>query len=183
VSSKPTLPELESLTFLLNLPFSSLSLDQENEGCKEVPDANKLQQLMQLRDKVIGATLKLKRQNLKLSVKELSSRSKIPVSLIKRYEFGKASIPLDELEALCTILQIDAETLINKHSPIGIWHREQKRTKDFATLPDNMQEFISNPENIDFIQTAMDMKNARIDNPKSILESMNISPMLNLEED
>ena len=179
----PSLPEVELLGFLIGVPLHSLTEQEDAVSIPKRSEPRKVQLLKQVRDKVIGTSIQLRRQAMKMNLKELSNQTQIPISRLKRYELGEVSIPLNELDFLCTALQLDYSTLIDQQSPVGIWHNEQKRIYGFLQLPQEMQDFLVNKENLAFLESAMRIKQTGIDNLDAALKSQDNFPPLKLEED
>ena len=84
----PSLPELEILVYYLKLPidhfWGKASISEE----QLVTDPLDLPQLMELRQRMIGALLRQQRNNASISIKSLTLDTGIPSSRIKAYELG-----------------------------------------------------------------------------------------------
>ena len=100
----PSLPELESLAYFLSLPMEHFWGKAAVSDAAAQPEMPDLPQLVQLRQRMIGALLRQERTNSNLSIKTLSAETGIPAGRIKAYELGERPIPLPELEALATSL-------------------------------------------------------------------------------
>ncbi len=99
--STPSLPQLEGLTRCLlaaaageRIEFAKFSLSDGAE-------------YYLLRQRMIGAQLKLARQRQDFAVEEVGRRSSLDSNLIERYEFGEVMIPLDHLCVLAQAVRQD----------------------------------------------------------------------------
>ena len=113
----PSLPELESLSYIFNIPLPALLDPQALSKFIHKPDTEQLKQLLDIRLHIIATRLQLARENQKISYKELSKQTKISASRIKRYERGELPIPLDELTALSEALNENFENLLGPGKP------------------------------------------------------------------
>ena len=168
----PSLPEIESLAYFLNLPidhFWGKSAVSDDALPTEPLD---LPQLAQLRQRMIGALLRQERNNASLSIKTLSQETGIPGARIKAYELGERSIPLPELEALVTSLSARVETFFDQSGPIGQWMTEQKSMKQFMQLPPELQGFVCQPVNRPYLELAIKLSSMSSEKLRSVAEGL-----------
>jgi len=152
----PTLSELESLSYFMNTPLTELihtQADSEPSGITN-PDEENLLHLIEIRDSVIGILLQIEIEKNELTLKSLANRCAIPVSRLKRWESGQDGIPLDDLLKLARELNIDPAAFLDVNSPIGLWQQQQQRISAFLNLPQEMQAFVSDPDNIPYLSLA-----------------------------
>jgi transcriptional regulator with XRE-family HTH domain len=168
----PSLPELEALAFFLSLPMEHFwgraAVSEEAVG-PEMPD---LPQLVQLRQRMIGALLRQERNNSNLSIKTLSNETGIPAARIKAYELGERPIPLPELEALATSLSARIEVFFDESGPIGKWMEAQKSMKQFLELPPELQSFVGQPVNRPYLDLAVKLSSMSSDKLRSVAEGL-----------
>ncbi|MCE2472066.1 MAG: helix-turn-helix transcriptional regulator [Anaerolineae bacterium] len=99
--SVPSLPQLEGLTrFLL------ATADGEDAESAEVNFARGAEYYL-LRQRMIGAKLKLARQMQAFALEELGARTGLDIDLIERYEFGEVKIPIHHLCVLAQAVRQD----------------------------------------------------------------------------
>lgn len=168
----PSLPELETLAYFLNLPmehFWGRGTEPEESSPVESPD---LPQLAQLRQRMIGALLRQERNNASLSLKTLSHDTGIPVARIKAYELGERPIPLPELEALAASLSARIENFFDQSGPIGKWMGARKSMKHFLDLPEELQAFVSQPVNRPYLELAVKLSSMSSENLRSVAEGL-----------
>ncbi|MDK2981263.1 MAG: hypothetical protein PWQ55_1610 [Chloroflexota bacterium] len=143
----PSLPELEALSYVYNLPLPALLDPQALARFIHRPDVEQLNQLLDIRQKIIATRLQLAREAMGISYKELSRQTHITTGRIKKYENGEQPIPLDELTALSEVLDVDFENLLDRESPIGHWQSRLIKMLSFSELSEETQTFALEPEN------------------------------------
>ena len=170
----PSLPELESLAYLYNIPLPALLDPQALTKFIHKPDTEQLKQLLDIRLQIIATRLQLARENQNISYRELSKRTKIPTSRIKRYERGESAIPLNELTALSEALNEDFDNLLDKESPIGQWHTTLVKTLSFSELPEETQTFALEPSNQPYIALVKRLKEIGQEKFEQLAESIQV---------
>jgi transcriptional regulator with XRE-family HTH domain len=168
----PSMPELEILAYYLRLPmeqfWASTSVSTESAP-EEPPD---LPQLVQIRQRMIGALLRQERTNANLSLKSLAQQSGLSVSRIKAYELGRRPIPLPELEALLGPLGSRMEVFFDQSGPIGQWMAGQKSSRLFLELPDDLQAFVCQPVNRPYLELAVKLSEMSSENLRAVAEGL-----------
>ena len=168
----PSLPELEILVYYLRLPIdhfwgkASISSDHLAMEPLDLP------QLMELRQRMIGALLRQERNTASLSIKALTQETGIPSGRIKAYELGERAIPLPELEALLTALGARIDTFFDQSGPIGEWMSDQKSMQQFLDLPKELQAFVCQPVNRPYLELAMKLSSMSTDKLRSVAEGL-----------
>jgi len=168
----PSLPELEVLVYYLRLSidhfWGKASISNEHLATEPLD----LPQLMELRQRMIGALLRQERNTASLSIKALTQETGIPVGRIKAYELGERAIPLPELEALLTALGGRIETFFDQSGPIGQWMTDQKSMQQFLGLPKELQTFVCQPVNRPYLELAMKLSSMSTDKLRSVAEGL-----------
>src|SRR5574340_438828 len=159
----PSLPELEALAYFFGLPIEHFWGKSAVSDGPTQPEPADLPQLVQLRQRMIGALLRQERTKSELSIKTLSSETGIPAARIKAYELGERPIPLPELEALATSLSARVEVFFDQNGPIGKWMWAQKSLKQFMELPTELQTFVSQPVNRPYLELAVKLSSMSSD--------------------
>jgi transcriptional regulator with XRE-family HTH domain len=149
----PSLPALESLAYIYQIPLDVLASPDKLEDFTYQPNSEQLQQLLKVRRNIISTSLQIALDNREMSQKELSAQTGVSRSKIKRYLDGD-DIPLDALKKISDALSIDQKQLIDSESQIGFWQAKQKAFEKFSQMPEAMVEFLSKSENLDFISLA-----------------------------
>jgi transcriptional regulator with XRE-family HTH domain len=164
----PSLPELESIAYFLGILPVDLLKDQTIEFEKQNVNTEQLQQFMQLRHRILSATLQLLRSHKNLSLKEVSSLSGISTARIKRYEMTSTPIPLNDLLALCKALGTTLPTLLDQSGFLAERQKKIERERSIHQLPMVLQDFINDPENLSFLHLAVRLKETGIENLESL---------------
>ena len=137
----PSLAELEALSYIYSVPLAALFNPGEFPEIFKVPDADQLQQLLQIRKRIISTTLQIAFEKTGKSLKEISKIAGLSVAKYKRFLGGEIDIPINDLQRIASGLDLDLNTLMDSESQIGQWQEFQKKKIAFAKLPDNSQSF------------------------------------------
>ena len=179
----PSLPELESLAYIYNIPLPALLDPQSLPKYIHQPNTRQFKQLLDIRSHIIATRLQLAREKQGISYKELSKQTNISVSRIKRYEHGEQPIPLNELTSLSEALGMDFANLLDSESPIGNWQTTLIKMQSFSELPDETQAFALNPANQPYIALAKQLQEIGQEKFKKLAESIqDILNTYNLKE-
>lgn len=168
----PSLPELEVLAYLLNLPLHHFwSKDAISDNAHSIETLN-LPALVGIRQRLVGAYLRQMRETASISPRALAELAGFPASRIKSYELGERPIPLPELEGLVALLGGQIETLFDQTSPIGLWMAQQKAVQEFLQLPAEVQNFVCKPVNRPYLELAMKLSNMSTEKLRSVAEDL-----------
>jgi transcriptional regulator with XRE-family HTH domain len=164
----PSLPEAEMLAFFFDLQPRELLGSEIRDFPITHATVEQMKQLVQLRQRIISATLQLNRSEKKISLKELSAQSGVPAAKIKRYELTKQPVPLNDLESICKILEIPVESLLDQSSFIAEKQKKILADSTFQNLPPEMQRFVTELGNQSFLKLAMRLKETGIENIENL---------------
>ena len=167
-----SLPEIESLAYFLGVIPQVLLGEQPLKQELSQITRDQLQQLIQIRQRIISATIQLARTQKNLSLKNLAESTKIPVVRLKRFEKTATAIPLNELHAITAALDIAFPSLFNQSGPFAHWLEEKKELAAFSELPEPIQEFVLTPENKKFLELALRLKETGIQNLEGLTASL-----------
>ncbi len=167
----PSLPELESLAYYLGVPLEHFWGSQSISDDPR-PDLTSQERLRQIRDRIIGTSIRATRDKLDVSLADIAERTSISKSTLRRYELGESSIPLPELELITHTLQMKLDDLFDKKGTIGKWRIEKKNVEQFMELPPNLQEFVSRPINRPYIELAMRLNELSVEKLRLIAEGL-----------
>lgn len=134
-ANSPSLPELELLAFYLGTPINHFWSEQVVSQEPHPTERLATRDLLGLRHRAIAAMLRQARIEKNLSQKELSDRTGISTSRIRRYESGETPVPLPELEALAASLGYDIDQFADNSGPVGEWIGRQRAGERFEELP------------------------------------------------
>ena len=153
--SSPSLPELEALAYFLDFPIDHFWGNQIQPTDKMASFQSSEDIRQNLRDRIIATKLRLARKNADISVKQLAKASSIPSSQIKSYEMAKNPIPLPELVILGRILELPIEVFLDNIGRIMEWRNEKDIYQRFTKLPPSIQTFLTDPQNLRYIEISM----------------------------
>jgi len=168
----PSLPEVELMVYFLKLPLlhfwgsEAISDDASPIAPLDLP------RLRLVRQRMIGALLRQKRENANKSVRSLAQETSIKSGLIKNYELGERPIPMPDLEILLEALESRVEELFDQSGPVGQWMTEQKAMHDFLKLPPELRAFVSQPVNSPYIELARKLSAMSTERLRSVAENL-----------
>ena len=165
-----SLPELEVLAYLLDTAVSHFWDREPEVGPEETPP---LEDVLALRHRIVGALLRQARIEADVSQKELATLLGCSTSRLSSYEYGKRPIPLSELELLAQRLNLPLDYFLDtKEGPVGEWHRREEAWQRFIEFPKEMQEFVSQPINIKYLEIAMRLAQMSAEGLRDIAEGL-----------
>lgn len=169
----PSLPELELLAFFLDTPLTHFWGNQakseaEERGPAQLPAAA----LTSLRDRIIGAQLRKARTNARIRLKDLANALGLTPGRLSAYEFGEKSIPLPELEAIASRLNLSVEDLFETRGPVGEWDSARRALERLQQLPPDLREFVTQPMNESYLRLAHRLSQLPTDRLRGIAESL-----------
>ena len=151
----PSLPELEMLAYVLDVPLSYFWGDQVlSEQIAPALNALPAAEVAALRHRIVGALLRQARQQAQLEAVDLAEGAGVTPAQLAAYELGQDPIPLPELEALAARLGVPIDHFLETHGPIGEWDSRQRAFERFNRLPAELREFVSRPINESYLRLA-----------------------------
>jgi transcriptional regulator with XRE-family HTH domain len=169
----PSLPELEAFSYFLEKPLTQFLGDQFEQDIKAKDEApTTVGQYIMLRQRVIGANLRLARTEANFSLKNLADKTSISVSKIGRYEKGESSIPLPELEIISQTIKLPLESLFVQSGKVGNWRKKLEMIDEFMKLPSELQQFVSKPVNRPYIDLAIRLSSLSADKLRAVAEGL-----------
>lgn len=165
----PSLPELESLAFELDLPlehfWGNKALSSQDETMEEQSTAAG-------RNSSIGNTLKQKREAGNISMGELAEKTGLDETRLASFEAGHTPIPIPELEVVAQVLKLPLEDLFVRDGPIGEWRIANQLVQDFLRLPLDLQQFITKPVNRPYLDLSTRLSNLSVEKLRAIAEGL-----------
>lgn len=168
----PSLPELEVLSYALNLPLQQFwSKDAKSDDAPPSAALN-LPVHIGIRQRLIGALLRQTREKANISPRVLSEQSGLSTARLKSYELGERPIPLPVLEGLTFLLGGQIEMLFDQSGSIGVWMVQQKAIQEFLQLPVELQNFVCKPINRPYVELAMKLSGMPTNKLRSVAEDI-----------
>jgi transcriptional regulator with XRE-family HTH domain len=168
----PSLPELETLVYYLDLPIDHFWSREIKSNTPLPIEALDMPKILSVRQRKIGALLRQERTNASISIRNLAHETGISGARIKAYELGERSIPLPELEVLVSTLGGRIETFFDRSGPIGQWLTSEEAIQNFLELPEELRQFVSLPVNRPYLELAMKLSNMSKDKLRSVAEDL-----------
>lgn len=170
----PTLPQLELLAAYLDVPISHFwGVDTLQSGGELVSAQD---EYIALRNRMIGALLRVAREEQSISLDQLAEASGLDAAQIEAYELGDKPIPMHELTVLSNAVKKNMRYFLESESHLGEWLAMREEWKHFTELPPEIREFAANPRNLGFIEIAIMFSQMPADKLRRVGESvLNIS--------
>ena len=168
----PTIPILEALAFYLDVPIDQF---WSSQTISEKPAEETLQQkerLRQLRNRIIGASLKMHRSNLNFSLHEVAVATSIDEDQLTKYELGEVPVPIPELELLAKTYEVRIEQFFDQKSSIGKRRVQQMAIQGFLELTPELQEFVCRPVNKPYLDLAMRLSELSVEKLRGVAEGL-----------
>ena len=167
----PSLPQLELLALYLDLPLEHFWGKQSLSQAAKTPDAlQEKERLVQLRNRVIGTSLRMARSNANLSYAQVSEKTGVGEEQLMRYELGEIAIPVSELELLSRALDTSVDSFYDQKGPIGKWRIQQGTMQKFLDLPPEVQQFVAKPVNRPYLELAMRLSDLSAEKLRAVAE-------------
>ncbi|HJR79718.1 MAG TPA: hypothetical protein VJ821_06585 [Anaerolineales bacterium] len=168
----PSLPELETLVYFLDLPmdhFWGKEVKSEQASQHKTLD---LPRLLSVRQRKIGALLRQERMNASISLRNLEHATNIPGERIEAYELGELPVPLPELELLVKTLGGRIESFFDRSGPIGQWMMNEEAVQHFLEMPVELQQFVAMPVNRPYLELARKLSTMSRDKLRAVAEDL-----------
>ena len=171
----PSLPQLELLSYFLNVPVSHFwGVDTLQATADDLTSAQG--EYLSLRDRMIGALLRIAREEVSMSLEALSAETGVSVEQINAYELGELPAPMHELTVLSNAVRKNVSYFLESGSHLGDWLAMREEWKDFTHLPPDLRKFAANPLNVGFLEIAILFSQMPADKLRRVGESvLNIS--------
>jgi transcriptional regulator with XRE-family HTH domain len=168
----PSLPELENLAYYLDISIDHFWGAESLSARRKPENVQQKEQLRNLRNRVIGASLRASRTKLNLSLQDLATKTAIPEDKLNQYESGVCPAPLSELEILSSALEIPVIDLIDQRGPVGKWRVEKIEVDHFLTLDPEVRQFVCKPVNLPYINLAKRLSLMSVEKLRAIAETI-----------
>jgi transcriptional regulator with XRE-family HTH domain len=168
----PSLPKLEVLAYYLGVSMDHFWGDRaisENGS----PALNiDIDQLVGLRQRMIGALLRQARQQAELSLEAVAESVGIPPDRLEACEMAEDELSLPVLEAVCSVLGQPIDDFIDKYGPVGVWSSQQQSVQEYLKLPEELQAFVTKPINRPYLELAHRLSAMSVDKLRAVGEGI-----------
>jgi transcriptional regulator with XRE-family HTH domain len=155
-----TLPQMEGLSDILDVPLNCLLGDQEMPSEPPLSRPLYIQRRMELRRKIIGVLLRQARQNGGYTMEEMAAELGCEADDLARIELGQDPIALVDLQALADSLELSiGEFLAADGTPPPVVAVEAAAAPptDLAHLSPELRAFVEEPMNAAYLQIALNL--------------------------
>jgi transcriptional regulator with XRE-family HTH domain len=164
-----SLPDLEALALFLNVPMAYFWGSHPLQQDKSVDFSN----MTSLRHRVIGVLLRQLRLKERLTQAELAEQTDLDTDSIEAYETGDQPIPFLHLERLGQALSVPITHFVeSEHGPLRRHESRLQLLRQFERMPPDMQEFLSNPTNSSYLETAKKLSEMEVEKLRDLAESL-----------
>jgi transcriptional regulator with XRE-family HTH domain len=161
-----SLPELEVLANFLKTPVSAF-FDKPERLVVDEPELP-YEQIVELRQRIIGALLRKVRVEKGRSSKEVADLLGVTTQRLTEFEFGAKPVPLSLLQELADVLDVSMSYFIDEGvGVIGEQELLRHQFDRFGELPEDVRHFVTHPTNISYLRVAQrlsDMTTAQLRN-------------------
>jgi transcriptional regulator with XRE-family HTH domain len=168
----PSLPELEVLAFTMKIPVNHFWGKSTLSRSEKSADDLKLERLVPLRHKMIGAAIRKARQDAGLDVEAMAQMAGISTDELEAYEYGQRAVPTPTLETLGEILGKPVENFMDRKGPVGAWMSQQQSIQGFQELDPDLQEFVVKPINRPYLELARHLSGLDAEKLRHIAEGL-----------
>jgi transcriptional regulator with XRE-family HTH domain len=149
-----SLPEVELLAYFLHVPLMQFFSD--GDQLVEPDPMPPPQQLVALRQRIIAVQLQEARAKAGKSLNDLATVLGCSSRVVSKYEKGEQPIPLAHLELLADHLGVPMTHFLDEGiGTVGEREMNDRLYEQFRELPDEVQQFVTQPVNRLYLQVAM----------------------------
>ncbi|GAB4539691.1 MAG: hypothetical protein Kow0063_28750 [Anaerolineae bacterium] len=166
-----SLPQLEALAYVYRVPITYFWSDDPipDDEDRDIP----LDKAIELRRRIIGVLLRQARLEAGLSQKDLAAVLNCPSARIASYEFGRADIPLLELEKLADFLELPLSYFLDQGiRPSGDQIAGMDELERLAQLPEDVRKFMLQPGNLLYVRVAMQLSTLSAEAIRNVAEGL-----------
>jgi transcriptional regulator with XRE-family HTH domain len=168
----PSLPQLELLSAYLHLPLDHFWSNTVIAVPEAVETLQEKERLLQIRNRIIGATLKMGRSQANVEMAEICEKTGLNEEQLDAYENGSEASPLPVLEILAALYRQPLSQYFDQHGPIGKQRHQNELSQKFSELSPEMQQFITNPLNQPYLDLATRLSELPADKLRTIAEAL-----------
>jgi transcriptional regulator with XRE-family HTH domain len=157
-----SLPELELLARYFEVPVNYF-WEEESAVSTRADDLPAAENLIPLRQKIIGVLLRQARTGAGKTQKECARALGVSADTISKYEHGKSPVPFPQLELLSSLLDVPLSEFLDPGLPtsrVTIPGRgaDLLSPEDaWTSLPSELQGFIRTPDSLPYLQAALNL--------------------------
>jgi transcriptional regulator with XRE-family HTH domain len=166
-----SLPELEIVAAVLNTSVAYFwhAAPHATPGPVQLPRAATLP----VRHRIVGALLRRARLDGERSLQDLATTVHCSARRISEYELGTTPIPLPDLQAFADSLGLGLDYFLDaQDGSVGDWQQAQSNWLNFKSLPRDIQEFVTKPINVKYLEIATRLSALPAEDLRAIAEGL-----------
>jgi len=168
-----TLPQIEVLAHLLDVPVTYLLGETELPVEEETQDTLPYENVMVIRNKIIGVILRQARLAQGRTLDDVAASIGYAPEDLARIELGEIPLPMVELRALAEVLNLPFERFLDEDIiPLTAAQRNARDLRRLAHLPAEVREFILKPINAPYLQIAMNLSDMPAESLRQIASGL-----------
>lgn len=169
----PSLPELEALSYFLDVPVSHFWGNRSrSESDQSTAAAERIARSIEMRREAIGENLRSLREHTGRSLEDVSAASGMSAEDLAGYEAGSLPVPAPHLELLVADLGGSIQDFTGGKGPVGDWIREQTNIGNLLSMPEELQEFVCRPYNRPYLEIAHRLSTMEVGKLRSVAEGL-----------
>ncbi|MBN1287005.1 MAG: helix-turn-helix transcriptional regulator [Anaerolineae bacterium] len=167
----PSLPQIEMLAYLLDVPVSHFW------GVETLEAAQKARQVPQddfiaLRNRIIGALIRRARKEAQLSPEVLANRIGVDEEMLLQYEFGQIEIALPVLLSIASATNVPINFFLEATSRVGSTLELGEDFRRFKQMRPEVRHFVVQPMNQSYLELAMRLSEMSVEELRGIAEGI-----------
>lgn len=168
-----TLPQLEVLGLLFNKKATDFWAEEPPEDETPYPTLD----VIALRQRIIAVLLKQARTEAGYSEQEVAEATQISAEQVSQYETGQVDIPLPQLFALSSHLNLPINLFLENGVALADKSLGPKLTTldqlvQFSNLPEETRDFLTNPANLLYLNIAVRLSELSVDTLRGLAEGL-----------
>jgi len=168
-----SLPQLEALAYLLEVPLSSLWDENHALPAAKVQEPVPMAAMIQLRTRILAVRFRQCRHSAGLSQQQMADLLGCTGYRIFQYEAGRREIPIAELEVAAeqcgeSLADLCDEELV----PLGRAELQRQLEARLNDLPADLRDFVLKPTNTLYLRIAMLLSTMKADSLRQIAETL-----------
>jgi transcriptional regulator with XRE-family HTH domain len=168
-----SLPQLEALAHLLEVPLASLWDENYALPAEKAQEPVPMAAMIKLRTRILAVRFRQCRQSAGLSQEEMAGLLGCTARRIAQYEAGKREIPVAELEVAAeqcgqSLADLSDEEMV----PLGRVELQRQLETRLNDLPPDLREFVLKPTNTLYLRIALLLSSMKADSLRQIAETL-----------
>jgi transcriptional regulator with XRE-family HTH domain len=163
---------VELLAYFLNIPLEHFWGNTALSEKSMADDSINVEQLVEIRQKLIGVTLRQAREQAQLTLEDVADGTGLSAEELEAVEYGQKPVSLPKLEYLSSYFNLQIRDLQDKHGPVGAKVGQQRTVQDFLTLPPDIQAFVAKPINRPYLELAQRLSEMSVEKLRAVGEGI-----------